>query len=148
MSLDDYASNFRNIENAKRKRQEHPKCWEPGLNTAKKEIISKPMAKAEKPEDHRWDAYLTELGFNPNDFEIIEPFEIRTWTANMGGGETQQFYYYKAKIISKNLENEKDFDYKALIKEIKTSKPKSAAKTSGPSSFVVCLSDWQMGKRD
>ena len=148
MSLDEYASNFRNIENAKRQRQEHPKGWEPGLNTAKKEIISKPMAKAEKPEDHRWDAYLTELGFNPNDFEIIEPFEIRTWTANMGGGETQQFYYYKAKIISKNLENEKDFDYKALLKEIKTSKPKSAAKTSGPSSFVVCLSDWQMGKRD
>ena len=51
-NLEDYASNFRNIENAKRKRQEHPKGWEPGLNTAKKEIISKPMAKAEKPEDH------------------------------------------------------------------------------------------------
>ena len=44
------------------------------------------MPKAEKPEDHKWDTYLAELGFNPDDFDIIEPFEIRTWTANMGGG--------------------------------------------------------------
>ena len=105
------------------------------------------MPKAEKPEDHRWDAYLTELGFNPNDFEIIEPFEIRTWTANMGAGETQQFYYYKAKIISKNAISEKDFDFKELLKEIKKDKPKPQ-KVKGDSSFVVCLSDWQMGKRD
>ena len=35
-NLEDYASNFRNIENAKRKRQEHPKGWEPQLNLNKK----------------------------------------------------------------------------------------------------------------
>ena len=146
-NLENYAKNFRNIENAKRQRQEHPKGWEPGLNSAKKTITSEPQTKAVNPEDHKFDKYLEKLGFNPEDFEIIEPFEVRTWDSNTANGK-ETFYYYKAKIISKNVINERDYDYKALLKEIKNSKPKPATKTSGPSSFVVCLSDWQMGKRD
>ena len=125
----------------------HPKGWEPGIDTSKSIIVSKPLPKAIKPEDHKWDIYLAELGFDPKEFEIIEPFEVRTWTANMGAGETEQFYYYKAKIISKNPTSSKDFDYKNLLKEIKAYKGQPQ-KITGNSSFVVCLSDWQMGKRD
>ena len=125
----------------------HPKGWEPGIDTSKNIIVSKPLPKAIKPEDHKWDIYLAELGFDPKEFEIIEPFEVRTWTANMGAGETEQFYYYKAKIISKNPISSKDFDYKNLLKEIKAYKCQPQ-KITGNSSFVVCLSDWQMGKRD
>jgi len=146
-SLEQYSKSARAFSNVKRLRQQHPKGWEPGLDTAKGEIISKPMPKASKPEDHKWDKYLEELGFNPDEFEIIEPFEVRTWTANMGGGETEQFYYYKAKIISKNPISDKDFDYKQLLKEIKSAKIKPQT-IVGDDSFVVCLSDWQMGKRD
>ena len=125
----------------------HPKGWEPGIDTSKNIIVSKPLPKAIKPEDHKWDIYLAELGFDPKEFEIIEPFEVRTWTANMGAGETEQFYYYKAKIISKNPISSKDFDYKNLLREIKAYKGQPQ-KIAGNSSFVVCLSDWQMGKRD
>ena len=125
----------------------HPKGWEPGIDTSKNIIVSKPLPKAIKPEDHKWDIYLAELGFDPKEFEIIEPFEVRTWTANMGAGETEQFYYYKAKIISKNPISSKDFDYKNLLKEIKAYKGQPQ-KITGNSSFVVCLSDWQMCKRD
>ena len=125
----------------------HPKGWEPGIDTSKNIIVSKPLPKAIKPEDHKWDIYLAELGFDPKEFEIIEPFEVRTWTANMGAGETEQFYYYKAKIISKNPISSKDFDYKNLLKEIKAYKGQPQ-KITGNSSFVVWLSDWQMGKRD
>ena len=57
-SLDDYAKSERAIQNAKKAKNEHPKGWEPGLNTAKKEIISKPQKKAGNPADHRWDTYL------------------------------------------------------------------------------------------
>ena len=145
-SLKEFAKSERKFQNAKRNRVEHPKGWEPGLDTSKKEIVSKPMSKAMNPKDHKWDKYLEELGFNPEEFEIIEPFEIRSWNANTPDGK-DTFYYYKAKIISKKLLNEKDFDYQALLKEIKTAKPK-AQTTTGESSFVVCLSDWQMGKRD
>ena len=146
-NLEDYAKSERAFQNAKKTKKEHPKGWEPGLDTAKGTITTVPLKKAIKPEDHRWDKYLEDLGFNPNDFEIIEPFEIRTWTANMGGGETEQFYYYKAKIVSRNPEVTKDYDYVNLLKEIKSAKPK-AQKIKGDSSFIVCLSDWQMGKRD
>ena len=145
-SLDDYAKSERAIQNAKKAKNEHPKGWEPGLNTAKKEIISKPQKKAGNPADHRWDTYLRDLGFNPDEFEIIEPFEIRSWDSNTANGK-DTFFYYKAKIISKNAINDRDFDFKALLKEIKTKKPK-AQKIVGDDSFVVCLSDWQMGKRD
>ena len=146
-NLEDYAKSERALQNAKKIKQKHPTGWEPRVDTDKKTIVSRPQTKAGRPEDHRWDKYLEDLGFNPDDFEIIEPFEVRTWTANMGDGETEQFYYYKAKIISKHALNEKDFDYQKLLKEIKSKKVKPQ-KIVGDDSFVVCLSDWQMGKRD
>ena len=145
-NLDDYAKSERAFKNAKRLKSQHPKGWEPGLDTTKKEITSRPMKKAMNPADHKWDKYLEELGFNPEEFEIIEPFEIRSWDSNTADGK-DTFYYYKAKIISKNIVNDKDFDYQALLKEIKSAKPK-AQTIKGESSFIVCLSDWQMGKRD
>ena len=145
-SLEDFSKSDRAFPNASRDKKKHPKGWEPGIDTARKEITSRPMSKAMNPADHRWDKYLEELGFNPKEFEIIEPFEIRSWDSNTADGK-DTFYYYKAKIISKNQINDKDFDFKSLLKEIKSSKPKPQV-IDGESSFIVCLSDWQMGKRD
>ena len=145
-SLEDFSKSDRAFPNASRDKKKHPKGWEPGIDTARKEITSRPMSKAMNPADHRWDKYLEDLGFNPEEFEIIEPFEIRSWDSNTADGK-DTFYYYKAKIISKNQINDKDFDFKALLKEIKSSKPKPQV-IDGESSFIVCLSDWQMGKRD
>ena len=145
-SLEDYAKSERAFQNAKRLKGNHPKGWEPRIDTSKKEIVSKPQKKAGNPQDHRWDKYLEELGFNPDEFEIIEPFEIRSWDSNTENGK-DTFYYYKEKIISKYAVNDRDFDFKALLSEIKKSKPK-AQTIKGKSSMIVCLSDWQMGKRD
>ena len=75
-SLEEYSKSNRSFPNARRKKQEHPKGWEPGLNTSKGEIVSKPLAKAIKPEDHRCDKYLEDLGFNPKDFEITSASNI------------------------------------------------------------------------
>jgi len=145
-SLEDYAKSERAFQNAKRLKGNHPKGWEPRIDTSKKEIVSKPQKKAGNPQDHRWDKYLEELGFNPDEFEIIEPFEIRSWDSNTENGK-DTFYYYKAKIISKHAVNDRDFDFKSLLSEIKKSKPKPQT-INGKSSMIVCLSDWQMGKRD
>ena len=145
-SLEDYAKSERAFQNAKRLKGNHPKGWEPRIDNSKKEIVSKPQKKAGNPQDHRWDKYLEELGFNPDEFEIIEPFEIRSWDSNTENGK-DTFYYYKAKIVSKYAVNDRDFDFKALLSEIKKSKPK-AQTIKGKSSMIVCLSDWQMGKRD
>ena len=86
-SLDDYAKSERAIQNAKKPRQVHPKGWEPRVDTSKKEIVSKPQKKAGNPADHKWDEYLKDLGFNPEEFEIIEPFEIRSWDTNTADGK-------------------------------------------------------------
>ena len=145
-SLEDYAKSERAFQNAKRLKGNHPKGWEPRIDTSKKEIVSKPQKKAGNPQDHRWDKYLEELGFNPDEFEIIEPFEIRSWDSNTENGK-DTFYYYKAKIVSKYAVNDREIDFKALLSEIKKSKPK-AQTIKGKSSMIVCLSDWQMGKRD
>ena len=48
-NLEEYAKSERAFQNAKKLKTEHPKGWEPGLDTAKKEIISKPQKKAQNP---------------------------------------------------------------------------------------------------
>jgi predicted phosphodiesterase len=87
------------------------------------------------------------LGFDPDEFEIIEPVHVRTWSTQTSEG-VQQMYYYKADIRSrKHIEN--DVDYDKLVSEIKkVKKPARKVKTKENGSMVVCLSDWQMGKRD
>ena len=72
-NLEDYAKSERALQNAKKIKQKHPTGWEPRVDTDKKTIVSRPQTKAGRPEDHRWDKYLEDLGFNPDDFEIIEP---------------------------------------------------------------------------
>ena len=57
------------------------------------------------------------LGFDPDEFEIIEPVHVRTWDMQTSEG-VQRMFYDKADVRSKkHLEN--DFDYDALVKEIK-----------------------------
>ena len=42
-SLEDYAKSERAFQNAKRLKGNHPKGWEPRIDTSKKEIVSKPQ---------------------------------------------------------------------------------------------------------
>ena len=62
-SLEDFSKSDRAFPNASRDKKKHPKGWEPGIDTARKEITSRPMSKAMNPADHRWDKYLEDLGF-------------------------------------------------------------------------------------
>ena len=147
-SLDDYTKAVRSVQNAKGEKKEHPKGWEPGvvLNGGKSYVASGPV-KSEKEARKKWDNYIELLGFSPDEFEIIEPVHVRTWDMQTSEG-IQRMFYYKADVRSKkHLEN--DYDYEALVKEIKkVKKPNLKLKTKENGSMVVCLSDWQMGKRD
>jgi len=147
-SLDDYTKAVRSIENAKKQKKEHPKGWEPGvvLNGGKSFVSSGPV-KSKKEAKKKWDQYIELLGFDPDEFEIIEPVHVRTWSTQTSEG-VQQMYYYKADIRSrKHIQN--DVDYDKLVSEIKkVKKPARKVKTKENGSMVVCLSDWQMGKRD
>jgi predicted phosphodiesterase len=147
-TLDDYAKAVRSLDNAKKQKKEHPKGWEPGvvLNGGKSFVSSGPV-KSKKEAQKKWDQYIELLGFDPSEFEIMEPVHVRTWTTQTAEG-VQQMFYYKADIRSKrHIENDKDYD--KLVAEIKkVKKPARKVKTKENGSMVVCLSDWQMGKRD
>ena len=147
-SLDDYTKAVRSIQNAKADKKEHPKGWEPGvvLDGGKSYVSSGPV-KSKKEASKKWDEYIELLGFSPEEFEIMEPVHVRTWTTQTSEG-IQQMFYYKADIRSrKHIENDKDFD--KLVAEIKKAKkPARKVKTKENGSMVVCLSDWQLGKRD
>ena len=67
---------------------------------------------------------------------------------NLGKGEIQQAWAYKAQIVAKEHTLDKK-DYNRMIKWIESYKRKPKAKVTQPTaSFFVAISDLQLGKRD
>lgn len=128
---------------------EHPQGWEPGVAMKKGmktgTITSRPTINP-NPE---FSELLKDWGFSPDDYQILDnTLQVRTWDMNMGGGETQQAWYYKATIIAKDLALT-DKDYDRLSKWILSHKRKPKPKIKKPQrSFFVAISDLQLGKRD
>lgn len=122
----------------------HPQGWEPGviLEGNRGTINSGP---GERNVD--WDAILDHFGFDPKLFEIEEPVNVRTWMAAVGNGETKQMWYHKANI-RRRRSAEDHIDVESLIREIKTHRKGKAKDTDGDAAFLMCLSDWQIGKPD
>lgn len=127
----------------KKDKVQHPKGWEPGFNITGKsgEIVSRPTEKQEIPD---WDTVLDIWGLDPEKFEVVEPVQFRAWDANVGGGELKTLYYCKATIQSRSAFGYGE-TFDELLDGIKNFKP-SKKRQSGASSFVVALSDWQIGK--
>jgi len=95
-----------------------------------------------------WDELLNELGYDASLYEIIEPVKISSWDAPAGEGETKRLYSYKVGIRAKRETQYRDEDYKDLVTLIRKHRPLSDRMVDGDSTFVVCLSDWQLGKAD
>ena len=132
------------------KRPIHPsKNWEPRVDTEKGEIVVReevdPDTFGGDPfADVDWDAHLLSWGFNPDHFEIDEPVDFRTWDAIPEKGVVTRFRYYKAKIRRKR----RTVDLAALEAEIRGHRPRKVKPPVGDSTYVLCLADWQIGKRD
>lgn len=95
-----------------------------------------------------WDELLSELGYDPSMYEIIEPVKLSSWDAPAGEGETKRLYSYKVGIRAKRTTQYRDEDYKDLVNLIKKHRPFTDKTVDGDATFVVCLSDWQIGKAD
>jgi hypothetical protein len=95
-----------------------------------------------------WDQLLAELGYDSDLYEIIEPVKLSSWDAPAGEGETKRLYSYKVGIRAKRVTQYRDEDYKDLVTLIKKHRPMPDKQASGDATFVVCLSDWQIGKAD
>ncbi len=131
-----------------RKKVDHPRGFEPSVSyknsTKSGEIVSSPQ----KKNSINWDEQLRSyFGKDSHKYKVLEDTaEIRFWDSNIGNGNIERLYYFKAKIISsdKHLPDE---EVKKLIKLAGSKKPPQKKKVSKDSlTFVIALSDFQIGK--
>lgn len=129
---------------ARRAKAEHPKGWEPGLvwEGTKGTLTTAPLDS--KPGN--WDELLRVWDLDPAKYEVVEPVQYRAWDTNMGGGEVQRMYYYRATVRSR--QQAEAVDLTSLINEVRTHKPAKKAAPTGESAFVLCIADLQAGKPD
>jgi hypothetical protein len=124
-------------------RGKHPAGWEPGLvmNGNVGTLTTEPMAV--KP---NWDKLLEVWDLDPAQYQVLEPVQYRAWDANLGDGNVQRMYYYKASVITRRVGG---LDYDQLVDEVKNWKVGKGPKvTTGPLSFVWLIADLQVGKSD
>lgn len=129
-------------ENARAERPSHPSGWEPGIawDGRKGTITSRPLA--EPGPD--WRNLLETWGFDPETVEVVEPVQVRTWDAAVGDGQVRTMWYYRAGIQQKR---QRTADVDELVALVKRRKPVKPAATPDGMTYVVGLSDWQLGKR-
>jgi hypothetical protein len=132
------------VAQARRPTRSHPDGWEPGVRWDEATRTGGITISTNKPSP-QWDALLAEWGFDPALFEVADDtIQFRTWDANIGEGNVQRFYYYKAQIRAKRPEV--DSDLAALVDEVRKRKPRPVAALEGDRSLVIALSDWQIGR--
>ena len=91
-----------------------------------------------------FDDLLREWGFDPNKYMILDnTIRVSTWDMNLGKGEIQQAWAYKAQIVAKDLVLDTK-DYAKLNSWIQSYKRKPKPKVKQPkSTFFVAISDLQ-----
>ena len=132
--------------NKKLAKQKYPIGWQPHAEYDPKSNKGTLVSRGTQEQEPEFATLLLEWGFDPKEYEIVGNLQVRTWDMNMGGGETQQAWYYKADIRKKVPSL--DTDYGQLLAEIKSYKPKTAPVKKGNTAFMYYVADWQMGKRD
>lgn len=132
--------------NKKLAKEKYPIGWQPHAEYDPKSNKGTLVSRGTQEQEPEFATLLLEWGFDPEEYEIVGNLQVRTWDMNMGGGETQQAWYYKADIRKKIPSL--DTDYGQLLAEIKSYKPKTAPVKKGNTAFMYYVADWQLGKRD
>jgi len=131
-----------------KKKVQHPKGFEPSISYSEKtksgEIVSAPQKENKVDWKEQLESYF---GADAKNYKVLQDTaEIRFWDSNVGNGSIERLYYFKAKIVS-NKAYMPDDDFKKLLQEAKRKKPKPKKKPVKDSkTFVICLSDFQIGK--
>ena len=144
MSLLDDIEDRGEVSHARRPRGKHPDGWEPGVEWDG----SEGKLTVQTSGSPVWNDLLTEWGFPPETFEVVEPVQFRTWDANMGGGDVKRFVYYRA-TIRRRVDGRVELD--ALLQEVRKWKPtkvKSLLTLESSAALVVPWADWQIGADD
>lgn len=138
------------VADARRPRPTIP-GWEPGVvwHGSSGEITTDAVAESGAP---CWDDMLAARGLDPTRYEVVGD-TVRWcswdgWSKN-ADGETEPAicYSFKAQIRLKRPETA-NTDLEALYQEARKAKKGAKPAPSGDSTFVVALSDWQVGNKD
>jgi len=134
--------------NKKKKEVKHPPKFTPGVSyseeTKSGEIVSSPQKNNSVDWKEQLESYF---GKDASKYSVVPgTAEIRFWDSNIGNGNIERLYYFKAKIVSDKLFMPDD-DFKLLLKEAKRKKPLDKPKKVKGKTLVIALSDWQIGKK-
>jgi len=92
---------------------------------------------------------LKRLGFDPEEFEVVEPFQIRTWDSFLKGPDDLpvmvQLWYRKANIIRRRAFDDR-LDIEVLTAAILKAPAPPATLSNGEQAFVFVWADAQIGK--
>ena len=127
----------------------HPNGWEPGVKFDYKKKTGTITTRALQQANPEFDELLQSWGFDPKKYSILnDTIRVSTWDMNLGKGDVQQAWAYKAQIVlTEDTIDEKE--YEKLSNWIQSYKRKSKPKIKKPkASFFVAISDLQLGKRD
>lgn len=143
--LSDLLDSRGEFEQARKPKVQHPTGWEPGINTETGRIcVRSDSSPTQTAID--WTSWLSHFGFDAEHFTVLDDtVEVRSWDANMGGGLSKTFFYYKAKITRKSSP---EMSYEDLVEYIQKFKPRKTKPPTGASSYVIALTDLQIGKKD
>lgn len=136
------------LDPAIRERIQHPTGYEPGAELSGDRGWVSSLPSTRPPERvTSWDWLLLQWHLEPAEYEVLEPVQIRTWLGAVGGGETQEFYYYKANVRRRAFA---DFgatlpELRARLRELRAPKPRPAGAAS---TFMLTIGDTQFGKAD
>lgn len=126
------------LEGPSRDRPSHPDGWTPtveGTTSGGKATVKTD----DRDADH--EELLRECGIDPDKYVIVSDVHFRRWEQSPG----QWCRYNKFDYAARDTVDDPDLG--ALVKEIRGHrKPKSSAPT-GEHAFLLCLADWQIGKR-
>jgi hypothetical protein len=121
----------------------HPSGWEPGVawDGHAGTLTTQPLDSA--PSD--WAELLAVWDLDPEEYEVVEPVQYRAWDANLGEGNVQRLYYYRATIRRRRL---LAGSVDELLAAIGKHRPKKVEASGDGASFMVLTGDTQIGKID
>lgn len=142
----------RRFAEADRVERSHPKGWEAGVEVRGDSgvLSTGPRTEPGEPSNDEWTELLNIWDLDPEKYEIDPNYnpEFRAWDANLGAGEIQRFYYYKARIRLRARYY--GLDIEELLTGIGRHKrtKRSLIVPDSPIGMVVPISDLQIGKGD
>jgi len=124
----------------------HPEGWEPSVTWNGKSGSITARLESD-PDEGVWKELISDWGLDPNTTEIVEgSIQIRAWDAFVNGQPTRMKYYRAT--IQQRVNTADHADIEALCRLVENKKPVKKSRVSGNCSYLVLLSDWQLGKSE